>query len=125
MLTVPRNYCFPCEFLAPILAVLISFHAIDASRADEKPSTNKSRQESLVEQRGKLMRQLADGFDVQSIEKGFPQKLDTRPIFRYSDPARDCIAASLWKLGEEGRPKALLAMELHRSTPGGSAALFE
>ena len=125
MLSPLKCYCFMREFLAPILAVVIALHATNAIAADEKPATSKSRQESLVEERGELMRKLAESFDVQSSEKGFPQKLETRPIFRYSDPARDCISASLWKLGGEGRPKALLAMELHRSTPDGSAALYE
>ena len=125
MLSPLKCYCFMREFLAPILAVVIALHATNAIAADEKPATSKSRQESLVEERGELMRKLAESFDVQSSEKGFPQKLETRPIFRYSDPARDCISASLWKLGGEGRPKALLAMELHLSTPDGSAALYE
>lgn len=93
--------------------------------ADEPKSAGKSRESLLAEERGELMRQLILAAEVTSPTAGFPTKFDSKPLLRYSDPARGAIAASVWKLGSEGRPKALLAMELHRSKYQRPCVMYE
>ncbi len=93
--------------------------------ADDANKTTKSREDVLVEQRFELMRSRIAAAEVECQEAGFPRKFEPKPIFRYSDPARGAIASSLWKLGHEGRPKALLAMELHRSTQQRPCVMYE
>ncbi|MDP1798552.1 MAG: hypothetical protein Q8K78_13755 [Planctomycetaceae bacterium] len=72
-----------------------------------------------------MMRQLIMAAEVASKAEGFPTHFESKPLFRYSDPARGSIAASVWKLGGEGRPKALLAMELHRSMYQRPCVMYE
>jgi hypothetical protein len=42
-----------------------------------------------------------------------PKRLALRksPLFKYSDPARGYSAAGVWRLGETGRPQALVSLE--------------
>lgn len=106
-------------------AVLILAMGIVVGADDESASPPKSRDQALANARGELMRSRVAAAEVQSPEAGFPKGFELKPIFRYSDPARGSIAASVWKLGGEGRPKALLAMELHRSTYQRPCVMYE
>jgi len=83
------------------------------------------RNEALKVQRFELMRERVAALTIQSDEPGFPDRFGTKPIFKYSDPARRYVAASVWKLGDEGRPKALLALELHRLNSGKPSISYE
>ena len=87
-------------------------------RADERTPATKSRDEVLASQRLEAMQKRVTAADVDSSEAGFPEKFSAKPIFRFSDPARGCVAAAVWKLGEKGRPQALITTELHRTTYG-------
>lgn len=74
-----------------------------------------SRDEVLQTQRFELMQSQMASLKVEADEAGFPTRFATKPIFKYNDPARGYVAASVWKLGDQGRPKALIAVELHRA----------
>jgi hypothetical protein len=52
-------------------------------------------------------------FAVESEAHGFPEAFDDTPVFRYDDAARGYVDAAVWRLGSEGRPKALVTTELH------------
>jgi hypothetical protein len=62
---------------------------------------------------------------VKSEEEGFPEKFAAKPIFRYTDAARSYVAAAVWKLGDEGRPKAVITTELHRQYRGSPRIVYE
>jgi hypothetical protein len=68
---------------------------------------------ALAEQRLELMREHVLGFEVSSDVEGFPESFDDAHIFRYDDPARGYVDAAVWRLGSEGRPRALVTTELH------------
>ena len=85
----------------------------------------KSRDEILASQRLDAMQQRVAAAEVDSRESGFPTKFAVKPIFRFSDPARGCVAAAIWKLGDKGRPKALITAELHRTTFGKPCIAYE
>src|SRR5437879_719725 len=53
-----------------------------------------------------LMQKKVASIEVKSSEEGFPAEFGSKPIFRYSDPARGYVAAAVWKVGETGRPRA-------------------
>lgn len=103
-----------CNFV--LLSLFSLFVPLNVSSADDVPA--KSRDEMLASQRLEAMQKRVTAADVDSSEAGFPEKFASRPIFRFSDPARGCVAAAVWKLGEKGRPKALITTELHRTTYG-------
>jgi hypothetical protein len=94
-------------------------------RADEKTETGKSRNDRLATRRFELMKKRVTDGNVRSAEPGFPTQFTITPIFKYSDPARGYVAAAVWKLGDRGRPRALLATELDRSTHGRPCISYE
>jgi hypothetical protein len=62
----------------------------------------------------KLMRDTIAAFSVRFEQQDdLPtQKFSTEPILRYSDPVRGLLDATVWRLGEDGRPRALVTLEL-------------
>jgi hypothetical protein len=93
--------------------------------ADDKDQASKSREEALATHRFELMQLKIAAAKVRSNEEGFPTEFAAKPIFRYSDPARGYVAAAVWKLGEVGRPRALIATELDRSDHGKPCISYE
>jgi hypothetical protein len=59
----------------------------------------------------KLMQQRASALKVT----GASEKLAfaAEPILRYSDPPRGIVDASVWRLGKDGRPRAVLVLEIY------------
>jgi|GEM_PF-1419969 len=92
--------------------------------AEPKPAKD-TRDEALAARRFELLRQHVAAAEVQSNEADFPSRFSSKPIFKYSDPARGYVAAAVWKLGEAGRPKALLASELDRRDHGVPCISYE
>ncbi len=101
-------------------ALLISITAL--ARSDE---ADKSRDDELSAQRIELMQKRVASIMVTSNEDGFPNQFESKPIFRYSDPARGYVSAAVWKLGEKGRPRALITTELHRLFYGSPRIVYE
>jgi hypothetical protein len=86
--------------------------------AGKGTSAKKSRSEALAAERFELIQRHIAAAEIRSGETGFPSRFAAKPIFKYSDPARGHVAAAVWKLGDEGRPKAILASELDRFSNG-------
>jgi hypothetical protein len=107
--------------LAGCVCVLVHV-ATCTVRADEAKS---ARDDALAARRYELLRERVAAAEVRSNEAGFPSRLAAKPIFKYSDPARGYVAAAVWKLGDEGRPKALLASELDRCDHGKPCISYE
>jgi hypothetical protein len=89
-----------------------------ANPAGEKSASGKNRDDALAPQRFELIRRHVAAAEISSREDGFPRRFAAKPIFKYSDPARGHVAAAVWKLGDEGRPKAILTSELDRFNNG-------
>lgn len=81
--------------------------------------------DELTAQRYKLMEDRMATVQVKSDAEGFPESFEPKPIFRYTDPARSYVAAALWKLGKEGRPRAFITTELHRQFFGRPRIVYE
>ncbi len=81
--------------------------------------------DELTMKRYQLMEKRMSAVRVTSSEEGFPMAFESKPIFRYTDPARQYVAAAIWKLGAEGRPKAFMTTELHRSYRGQPRIVYE
>src|SRR5690348_754195 len=82
--------------------------------AQTRELSKKDKADELSAKRLELMQKKVALVKVKSGEKDFPVEFLPKAIFRYSDPARGYVAAAVWKLGETGRPRALLTTELHR-----------
>lgn len=85
----------------------------------------KTKDDALTTRRYELMRQRVASARVSSREQGFPPKFSEPPIFRYTDPAREYVAAAVWKLGDVGRPRAIVTTELRRRHFGKPRILYE
>lgn len=110
----------PTIFELASAALLCSMFAI--ARADEPEATKDS---ELTAKRYDLIKKRMASVKVTSAEEGFPDKFSAKPIFRYTDPARQYVAAAVWKLGDEGRPKAIITTELHRQFFGTPRIVYE
>jgi hypothetical protein len=97
---------------APLLILLLA-----AQPAWGQPEADADEPEGVEQEwkaeRLELMQEHMQAFTVRSDIEGFPEKFEATPIFRYDDPARGYVDAAVWRLGEEGRPKAIVTTELH------------
>src|SRR5262245_38141171 len=97
---------------------------ISAALADdkEKPS-NPAKDESkdvasdgtsdLAQRRLKVMKTRVQDISFTSPDTEFPKHLHPTPVFRYEDQPRGYVDGTVWRLGEQGRPLALITSELH------------
>lgn len=97
--------------------------SISATGRSEESETEKDRE--LANRRLVLMQKRMSTVKVQSDAEDFPDAFEAKPIFRYTDPARSDVAAAVWKLGETGRPRALITTELHRQFYGSPRIVYE
>lgn len=81
----------------------------------------------LAAERFELIRTRVGRIRVKPLNgsEGFPDKVSEKPIFRYSDPARGYLASAVWKVGDEGRAKALITTELWRDFQGKPSIVYE
>lgn len=66
-----------------------------------------------------VMAEHAANFRFKAAEKGFPERLQGDPLFRYDDETRGYIDGTVWRLGATGRPRAIITTELHPNYLGG------
>lgn len=104
------------------LAALVLLLIPVVGRSDEPEDKAAS---ELAARRSELMAQRIAAVLVRSDAEGFPKLFASKPIFRYTDPARTYVAAAVWKLGDEGRPRALVTTELHRQFFGSPRIVYE
>lgn len=83
-------------------------------------SVNANAQDVIVEEATEISRERLElmisrmqSATFSSTVPGFPEKLEPEPLFRYDDPTRGYVDGTVWKLGQQGRPLALLTLELH------------
>lgn len=100
--------------------------ALPCGATAEGPRKPGSRSEDdLTTRRYELLQKQIAAARISSEDPEFPTAFEPKPIFKYSDPARGYVAAAVWKLGGQGRPRALLTSELDRLTHGRPCISFE
>ncbi|HLJ12605.1 MAG TPA: hypothetical protein VKU82_15530 [Planctomycetaceae bacterium] len=79
------------------------------------------------ERRLQLMKSMIDDIEVQAETAGDPSafKFSPTPILRYNDPVRKQVDATVWRLGTDGRPKALMSLELFRDGDQSARVVYE
>ena len=76
--------------------------------AAKESDAAKQRQEKRMDlMRGRVQKLSAMGMGDEKLE------FSAEPLLRYNDLARDVADASLWTLGQKGRPRALLVVEVY------------
>lgn len=89
------------------------------------PAAEPEKEDQLTTKRNELMQKRLAEVKIESPEEDFPKEFAGKPIFRYTDPARSYVAAAVWKLGETGRPRAIITTELHRQYRGMPRIVYE
>jgi hypothetical protein len=89
----------------------------------QNPSDSKDEAAREATARLELMQKTIAGFMVETddIDDRSRLKFVDKPLLRYSDPTRGLenettlLDASLWRLGESGRPTAIVTLEMYRA----------
>lgn len=113
---------FPVKSLFAPALIFLTVSSVTFSADD---SVDKAKDSELSLERLKLMQNRMAAVKVSSAGPDVPAKFSAKPIFRYSDPARGYVSAAVWKLGDEGRPRAIITTELHRQFHGKPRIVYE
>ena len=106
--------------ITQILALAILMHGTASRGAEEEPETPKA--DRAARARLEMMRKVIDDFDLHSSQLESPSALRFRqePLLRYNDPSRpgdkgvqSLLDATVWRLGEAGRPLAIVTLEVY------------
>src|SRR5438045_5924 len=98
------------RFTLLVCLVLVAHGAVVAE--DDKSEENQARKFRM-----QLMQDTVAGFKLSDDESG--AKFVEKPLLRYSDPTRGIagtnvlLDASVWRLGDKGRPLALVTLEIY------------
>ncbi len=95
----------------PACVVLLTACASLAFAADEPEAD--APQRDIARERFKVMTERIESFSFSSAERSFPKALQKTPLFRYDDETRGYVDGTIWRLGEKGRPLAIITAELH------------
>jgi hypothetical protein len=116
-----------------LLATLaLMAHAVTGRGAEDDPVTSKA--DVLAKKRLETMHQVIDDFRVRSSQIESPEalKFSPRPLLRYSDQSREgdlgtlgVLDATVWRLGETGRPTAVVALEIYHVRDGNPLLNYE
>jgi hypothetical protein len=81
---------------------------------------------TVAARRMDVMKSRIDQIRVSSSEAGIPERMRSVPLFRYDDETRGYVDGTVWRLGETGRPLALVTAELHpRYLNGGPVVVYD
>lgn len=101
-----------------IWCVCLVVMAVVVGRAEEPG-------DDLAEQRLEVMRKRALDIRFRAGTDGFPTRLEEKPLFRYDDPTRGYIDGTVWRLGAEGRPLAIITTELAPRYAGKPCVIYD
>jgi hypothetical protein len=101
-----------------VVAVVLTISSPAVLAEDGKPTVAAQRMEG--------MKSRVTGIRVSSSDAGVPKQLRPEPLFRYDDETRGYVDGTVWRLGETGRPLALITTELHpRYLNGGPVVVYD
>ncbi|HEX5443787.1 MAG TPA: hypothetical protein VFW87_08165, partial [Pirellulales bacterium] len=99
------------------MAILLVGSAASAGEGSEAPKADRA-----VKARLEMMQEVIDDFQVRSAQIESPAALRFRqhPLLRYNDQTRPgaggaqaLLDATAWRLGEHGRPLAVVTLEVY------------
>jgi hypothetical protein len=106
--------------IAPIVALVVLLQAAPIRGAEDEPPDAKA--DRATKARLDMMQKAIDDFHVRSSQIESPAALRFRggPILRFNDPSRRVLNdsfmlldATAWRLGEKGRPLAIVTLEMY------------
>jgi hypothetical protein len=67
----------------------------------------------VARQRLEVMTSRIKSIVISSRDAAIPKQMQPTPLFRYDDETRGYVDGTVWRLGESGRPLAIITAELH------------
>lgn len=104
---------------ALICAAMLLLATLPSAPAQDSAAQDSAEKEQAAKSRLKLMEETVAAFKVSESSANRPHKFAAKTLLRYSDPTRDAPGASalldatVWRLGERGRPLGLLTIEIY------------
>ena len=92
-------------WVAAVLSTTVC--AAQASKEKESDSAKQRQEKRMDLMRGRVQALSAMGQGDEKLE------FSAEPLLRYNDLARDVADASVWSLGQKGRPRAVLVVEFY------------
>src|SRR5262245_57413234 len=110
---------------------LVAMATICASRASAAPDPSNVGQVAegdeekvdIARRRMEVMASRMESIGISSSDASIPGKLQSTPLFRYDDETRGYVDGTVWRLGDKGRPLAIITAELHPNYPGTGSAV--
>jgi hypothetical protein len=96
--------------LLGVIAVFVALFTL--SFAEDEPT-------DLAAQRMGVMKAHIETARISSHDPELPRAMHPTPLFRYDDETRGYVDGTVWRLGETGRPLAIVTTELHPDYLGG------
>ncbi len=92
---------------ALLVALLVVLPAPGAASGQEPGDADAAAKRSA-----EFLQSAVEALNIE-VDEADKQRLQLRksPLFKYSDPARGYAAAGVWRLGQMGRPQALVSLE--------------
>lgn len=104
-----------------VLSVIIACSLRPGFTANDNPDPP-----AIAVRRMEVMKTRIEQIRVSSPEAGVPETLRLLPLFRYDDETRGYVDGTVWRLGESGRPLAIVTAELHpRYLNGGPVIVYD
>lgn len=115
-----RNMIFQAEKVAYLSGLTLLMICLSHLIAEEKQEP--AAEDSQVE----IMRHLLNSWSIRTREKRTePLRFVQDPVMQYHDPRYKVTKGAIWRLGEKGRPRAYVAVEMDHPEKTAGRATFE
>ncbi|MCI0357334.1 MAG: hypothetical protein L0211_02475 [Planctomycetaceae bacterium] len=112
--------------LTLVVAVMLGWQLKGLARAGQEANEVQADKADLAGKRLEVMSSRIKSLVVSSTDAEFPTRMQPAPLFRYDDETRGYVDGTIWRLGEKGRPLAIVTAELHpRYLGGGSRIVYD
>lgn len=106
------------RYLSGITLLLACLLPLVAKEKQERPAEDDSKIE--------MMRHLLNAWSIRTKEKRTePLRFVQKPVMQYQDPRYKVTKGAIWRLGEKGRPRAYVAVEMDHPQDTAGRATFE
>ncbi|MBI3866636.1 MAG: hypothetical protein HY290_32540 [Planctomycetia bacterium] len=99
--------------LVACASVLPTSSAAETGDAKTSKTSAGSDKAQVTRERLEVMTRHIESIVISSTDPAVPKRMQPKPLFRYDDETRGYVDGTVWRLGESGRPLAIITAELH------------
>jgi hypothetical protein len=107
------------------LSILCGIGHSNSVAGEDEPA--ESAKDALADRRLESMQSAIDDFEITppKRERKSALRFSKSPLLRYSDQTRELLDAGVWRLGETGRPTAIVTLEIYDRPNVGGRLVYE